>query len=82
LYEFKPWQGDDAYKKAWDYLDMCLVANAKEYDKVVKAGEEPTFWQVKAVKLFAKRLDLLLSVKPQRKNKMGFPELLRSRPRL
>ena len=37
---------------------MCLVANAKEYDKVVKAREEPTFWQVKAVKLFAKRLDL------------------------
>ena len=37
---------------------MCLVANAKEYERVVKAGEEPTFWQVKAVKLFAKRLDL------------------------
>jgi len=58
LYEFKPWQGDEAYKKAWEYLDMCLVANAKEYERVVKAGEEPTFWQVKAVKLFAKRLDL------------------------
>jgi len=58
LYEFKPWQGDEGYKKAWEYLDMCLVANAKEYERVVKAGEEPTFWQVKAVKLFAKRLDL------------------------
>lgn len=58
LYEFKPWQGDEAYKKAWEFLDLCLVTNAKEYHRVVKDGKEPTYSQDKAVKLFAKRSNM------------------------
>ncbi len=55
LLEFKPWQGEEAYKKAWDFLDLCLIENAKSYHRVKEAGKEPSYWQEKAVKLFARR---------------------------